>query len=138
MQAKRDGDTLNVQAALHMAKDNPATDLGEDSDLFLPCHVRGNTSLDTNSLTFRSDKLTDTKRRVWPILWFVDKLGKASCRHLPAIHAITCCDTTSIIFGIGKGFLFKGLSDRVFKKNLDIFFLARMLSFKMMWSKLMK
>ena len=38
-----------------------------------------------------------------------DKLGKETCHQLPSVHAIGGCDTTSGIFGLGKGGIFKKL-----------------------------
>jgi hypothetical protein len=34
------------------------------------------------------------------------------CKILPAVHAVTGCDTTSSMFGIGKRTVFKVLKDR--------------------------
>ncbi|KAH3698671.1 hypothetical protein DPMN_086217 [Dreissena polymorpha] len=44
-------------------------------------------------------------------MWSVQKtktvLGPQLCNILPALHALTGCDTNSRIFGIGKGIAFK-------------------------------
>ncbi|KAG1681838.1 Galactosylceramide sulfotransferase [Nymphon striatum] len=43
------------------------------------------------------------KKRVWDIVNLRQQLGKELCCLLPVIHAIEGCDTTSRIFGRGKG-----------------------------------
>lgn len=41
-------------------------------------------------------------KRSSPILLLRQKLGKKLCKGLPAFHALTGCDTTSAIAGVGK------------------------------------
>jgi hypothetical protein len=38
-------------------------------------------------------------------------LGAVLCRALPAAHALTGCDTTVSIFGVGKKTMYKVLKD---------------------------
>jgi len=40
--------------------------------------------------------------KVWDIQATCSVLGSNLCRHLPFLHALLGCDTTSRLFGIGK------------------------------------
>lgn len=54
----------------------------------------------------------------WDILQTKRLLGENVCSMLPFIHAITGCDTTSRVFGIGKGMaLKKMISDNYLKEQ---------------------
>lgn len=43
-----------------------------------------------------------TRERFIPVHSLASELGKATCQSLPSVHAITGCDSTNAIFGIGK------------------------------------
>ena len=62
-------------------------------------------------IIFKSDKVSNCKNRIWPILWLVKKLGEHTCLHLPVLQAFTGCDTTSRLFGIGKSQLMKKMPE---------------------------
>lgn len=78
--------------------------IGEDTDLLvLLCFY---CSDDSKGLVFRSERKSgekEVKRRVWDIVYLRKQLGRELCSVLPVIHAIGGCDTTSRLFGIGKG-----------------------------------
>ena len=46
-------------------------------------------------------------RRYIPVHDLCSSLSSIICEILPAVHALTGCDTTSAIFGIGKQSVFK-------------------------------
>lgn len=46
-------------------------------------------------------------RRYIPVHDLCSSLSSITCEILPAVHALTGCDTTSAIFGIGKKSVFK-------------------------------
>ena len=56
-----------------------------------------------NILQLRIKTSSGKKIRVWDITKTKIVLGEEICRLLPALHAMTGCDTTSRLFGIGKG-----------------------------------
>ena len=45
-------------------------------------------------------------------------IGSSACRQIPTIHAIAGCDTTSAIFGFGKGTVFKKLTKYIHSEKL--------------------
>ena len=48
------------------------------------------------------DKKQKKKRRIWNILRPKTRLGELNCNNLLFAHVLLGCDTTSIVFGIGK------------------------------------
>ena len=119
--AASDADLFICQTAVDSASRCPTTLMGEDTDLLvLLCfHAKPN-SFD---LYFRSEgKQTTKKRRIWNIKWLQQALGPDTCQLLPFVHAISGCDTTSRLFGIGKGVPLKKLkSNPDFKQQAEIF-----------------
>ena len=53
-------------------------------------------------------------RRFLPIHQLCSSLPEIICRVLPAVHALSGCDTTSSLFGIGKKSVFKVLKEAAF------------------------
>lgn len=79
---------------------------------------------DMDDLIFRSDKAVkpdkNTKIREWQINALQTSLGEKLCHLLPIIHAIGGCDTTSRLYGIGKGLPLKqAMSNSSFAKRLE-------------------
>ena len=102
-----DADGTIVQTAVACAATNPTTVIGEDTDLLvLLCfHV----SPASRRIYFRSDIRSNKKKRVWDIKQVQQALGQQMCRFLLFSHAITGCDTTSRMFGVGKNVPLKKL-----------------------------
>ena len=48
---------------------------------------------------------------MWNIKEVKTKLGTFECKHMPFLHAFLGCDTTSRLFGIGKGSIIKKFRD---------------------------
>ena len=120
--SQNDADLLIVETAIRRAADQPVVVIGEDTDLLiLLCH-HVNQAL--NTVIFRSDaKFMSRKQRVWDIQRLQQALGGEVCQALPFMHAITGCDTTSRLFGVGKGILtLKKLQEaRIFTEAVDVF-----------------
>ena len=57
---------------------------------------------------------------MYPVKWIGERLGPDLCNVLPAIHAFGGCDTTSRLFGKGKGLLLKMTSNVIVKNSLDV------------------
>jgi hypothetical protein len=92
--------------------------IGEDTDvLVLLCHYSNDNS---KGLVFRSDRKT-AKSRAWDIDLMRHILGIELCRVLPLLHAIGGCDTTSRLYGIGKGLAVKKFQNGgSFKAQIEI------------------
>ena len=101
LQAVGDADVLIANTAVASAAESPTTVIGEDTDLLvlLICH----TDPESHTLYMQSDKKKSKKFRVWDMHWFQRSLWTEMCSLLPFAHAIAGCDTTSHLFGIGKG-----------------------------------
>ena len=95
------------------------TVIGEDTHvLVLLCH-----HVDTQSqdVYHRSAGRRNAKPRVWDIHWLQRTLGPQACRLLPFAHAIAGCDTTSRLFGIGKGVALQKLNSApIFKQMAEV------------------
>ena len=82
-------------------------------DLFMQCSTRGTTK----------------KNRTWDIKVTQSELGADSCNNILFIHAILGCDTTSRLYGLGKGLslkrftssaLFRDKSEQFCKKDATV------------------
>ena len=67
----------------------------------------------TRELWFQTGTITALKdgRRYIPVHDLCKSLSAVLCRMLPAAHALTGCDTTSVMFGIGKKSVYKLLKE---------------------------
>ena len=65
----------------------------------------------TTEMWFQTGSVTSVKdgRRFIPVHDLCKSLGPIVCKILPAAHALTGCDTTSSLFGIGKKSVLKTL-----------------------------
>ena len=76
--------------------------VGEDTDLIVLLCYHAN--LDFHDIFFCSEpKKNLEKFHVWNIRATKEKLGQDICSNILFIHAILGCDTTSCLYGIGKG-----------------------------------
>lgn len=101
--AENDADTLIVQTAIDSAQTMKTVLVGEDTDLLvLLCYHMTLTS--PHNIVFQSEMKQSTKKfKVWDIKKTLQTLDGQLCKALPFIHAISGCDTTSRLFGVGKG-----------------------------------
>lgn len=84
-----------------------------DTDVLILCIHYFPSMQHTQELWFHTGSITNTKdgRRLIPVHSICSILNPVLCNILPAAHAITGCDTTSSLFGIGKRTVFKVLKD---------------------------
>ena len=118
--AKHDADVLIVQTAIASARTKDTVLVGDDTDLLvlLLHHADLNAQL---FLAPEPKKATKT-RRIWCIKQTKELLGPKVCDNLLFIHAILGCDSTSRLFGIGKGMALKKVkSDTSFLKQAKVF-----------------
>ena len=99
LNAKGDADQLIAQTAIDNAINFTTQVIGEDTDIFqlLVCLLKPN----SKGLYMITEK-RNAKHPILDIKSIRDKLGNDCAKCLPVIHAISGCDTTSKLFGIGK------------------------------------
>jgi len=104
--ASADADVLVVKTAVQQAATQRTTLVGDDTDLLvLLCyHVQ----MDSFKVYFSPrSKPTSKKTSVWDIQETKQNLGDSICKDILFLHAILGCDTTSKVYGIGKGVVLK-------------------------------
>jgi 5'-3' exonuclease len=84
------------------------TVVGEDTDVLVLLLFH---SPLTSHIIYRSDKSAKYPQRCWDIQKTQDVLGQSVLSVLPVMYALTGCDTTSRIFGIGKSAAIKKASN---------------------------
>ena len=120
-QAPGDADVTIVRAAVDSGQSTPTVLVGDDTDLLvLLCY---HTDIHGCDVFFRPEPKTNvTRRRVWNIKKVKQQLGPEVCENLLFIHAFLGCDTTSRIFGLGKGAaLKKFISSAYFREQAKVF-----------------
>ena len=118
LHAAGDADMLIVNTAVECSKSGRTFLIGEDTDLLvLLCH-QGH--YEPGELYFRTDK-RNAKHKIWDIGRLRLSLGDDLCQMLPFVHAICGCDTTSRLYGIGKGAVLKKAKDEHFKTWAKVF-----------------
>ena len=97
-----DADLLIVQKAVESCKSRNTVLVGDDTDLLILLIYHAN--IESNDLFFKPEAKKSTKNpRVWNIKTVKQSLGPSMSLHILFIHAILGCDTTSRLYGIGKG-----------------------------------
>ena len=95
--------------------------MGDDTDLIvLLCFYA---DLNAHDSFMRSKaKLTTKKNCMWQIKAVKDQLGKYVCDNILFINAVLGCDTTSWLYGLGKGASLKKLgSSQHFQRQAEQF-----------------
>ncbi len=119
--ASGDADLLIVQKAVQSATTNNTVLVGDDTDfIVLLCY---HANLESHDLFFRPElKMNTKKHRIWNIKATKEKLGPDICNNILFIHAFLGCDTTSRIYGIGKGAsLGKFKTSSTFREQAKVF-----------------
>ena len=119
--ASGDADFLIVQKAVQSATTNNTVLVGDDTDLIvLLCY---HASLESHNLFFCPEPKKNTKKvRVWNIKVTKEKLGQDICQSILFMHAFLGCDTTSSLYGIGKGmYLSKFKASCMFREQAKVF-----------------
>jgi hypothetical protein len=85
-----------------------------DTAVLLLCILFFPSMRNTKELWFKTGTVTRTKdgRRYLPVHDACHIQGPLVCKLLPAVHALTGCDTTSSFFGIGKKTVLKNFHRR--------------------------
>ena len=121
--ARGDADVLIVQTAIQAASTSNTVVIGDDTDLLiLLCYY---TPIDSShKVYFRPEAKTGTHKlpRCWNIQHTKDILGACVSENMLFGHALLGCDTTSRVFGIGKGVALKQLrSSEDFNVQAEVF-----------------
>ncbi|KAG1678943.1 hypothetical protein GQR58_013119 [Nymphon striatum] len=120
--ATGDADFLIAQTAVGCADSGETILVGDDTDLLvLFCYHVKDVS---DNIFFRPEPKAGTKKspRCWDIKALQRILGRNVCNYLLLAHAMLGCDTTSRVFGIGKGVAIKHMrNDTDFKSHADVF-----------------
>ena len=102
-QARSDNDFLIVQTAIELAKAKDTALVGDDTDLLVLLIFHADTA-GSNEIYLRPEpKQNSSKERLWNIKKTKKTLGPVVSSNILFVHAILGCDTTSRVFGIGKG-----------------------------------
>jgi len=80
-----------------------------DTDVLLLCLHYYSQMVNTEEIWFQTGAVSNIKdgRRFLPVHELYRYTGVSVCSLLPAVHALTGCDTTSSFFGIGKKSVYK-------------------------------
>ena len=113
--AEADADVLIALTAVESSHTTPTILLGEDTYLLVLLLYHADASLD--QIYFKSLSTSKVKTKSWDILKTKALLGPEICTLLPLVHAMSGCDTTSRMFGIGKGFTLKKLEESLFLRS---------------------
>ena len=87
--------------------------MGDDTDLLVLLIYH--TKLIHNEIFFIPEPKKNSKCRIWNVKQVKTELGSFVCKHILFLHAMLGCDTTSRLFGIGKGTILKK-----FKANVEL------------------
>jgi hypothetical protein len=98
--ARGDADTLIAKRGIDKSLHGPVAVNGEDTDL-LVLLIHYIDPITSNDVIFYSDHQSK-ENKIWDIRRTHLILPRNISRHLTLIHAITGCDTTSRVYGIGK------------------------------------
>ena len=105
------------------AASNSATAVvGEDTDLLVLLCLHADVK--SQPLFFKSEKKQTAKKnhKVWHINRVKSVMGPVLCLLLPFVHAVSGSDTTSRLYGVGKGAALRKLrSDSAFKEVAYVF-----------------
>lgn len=95
--------------------------IGDDTDLLVLLIYHANAN--NQSIYLKSEGKKGQLGKIWDIKDIHGKLGMVICHRLLFAHAKLGCDTTSRLFGLGKGLAIKTLAsnDEDFNKAADIF-----------------
>ena len=108
--AKADADVLIVQTASDSAYTTSTVVVGDDTDLLVVlCYHTPNINTHDTYLRPERRRSANTLTRCWNINITKQILGPGICENILFAHALLGCDTTSRVFGIGKGVALKHL-----------------------------
>jgi hypothetical protein len=115
-----DADLLIAKTAVCCVLSSEVIVIVEDTDLLvlLIHHV----NQQCKWVIFKSDKMAKNKKmKIWNVQQTKGFLEEDICHLLPFLHSLTGCDSTSRLFGIGKGIALKRLNQEYLKAQGQLF-----------------
>ena len=110
---KGDADVLIVLKALELANTKDTVLIGDDTDLLVLLLSKDMPQSSKKIFFAPEPKKIHSKTRIWDIKQVKVDLGSFICQHLLFLHALSGCDTTSRLYGIGKGPILKKLKNNI-------------------------
>ena len=115
-----DADYTIAMKAVESAESIDTVLIGEDTDLLVLLLYHANHQ--SKEIYFMPEPRKNSKLRVWNIKEAKEKLGTYICKHILFLHAFLGSDTTSRIYGYGKGALMKKIrSNSTLKQSATVF-----------------
>ena len=121
--APGDADVLIVQKTVESSTMMDAVLVGDDTDLLVLLCYHYHANLNSYNIFFRPEPKKNTKNpKVWNIKAVKEQLGFEICNNILFLHAVLGCDTTSQLYGIGKGTSLKKFkSSKHFQEQAKVF-----------------
>ena len=116
-----DADFDIVNKAKSVSTDMAAVVVGEDTDLLILLLHHAKQDQKSIYLSPQQKQSAMKKARVWDIKFCQRVLGSETCQSILFLHAFLGCDTTSSLFGIGKGLSLKCLKRMQNSRSVQIF-----------------
>ena len=123
--AREDADLLIVMTTVEYAQSTDTILIGDDTDLLVLLIYHAD--LNGNGIFFVPEpKMSMGKKRTWDIKTLKRCLGPNVCHNIFCstnfVHALLGCDTTSRVYGLGKGLGLKKLkADATFCEQAELF-----------------
>ena len=120
--AEEDADLIFAQTAVQSAATKNTVLMADDTDLvILLCYYAEPDGFDL-FMQFSTRGTTKKNRLLWDIKVTQSELGAYICNNILFIHAIFGCDTTSRLYGLGKGLSLKRFtSSALFRDKAEQF-----------------
>ncbi|KAK6191116.1 hypothetical protein SNE40_002860 [Patella caerulea] len=100
--ASGDADVLIVPTAIESAQHHDTVLIGEDTDLLVLLFHHIKDAKNKVFFTTEPKKMSLKPTKCWDITTARSLLGPSLCEHLLFLHAVSGCDTTSRLYGVGK------------------------------------
>ena len=105
-----DADVLIAKTAIESEASLDTILVGDDIDLLIL--LIHHAPLDKHDIFFTSERKKNSMNHIWNIKGVKTGLGTFVCKHMLFLHAVLGCDTTSRLFGIGKGSILKKFKEK--------------------------
>lgn len=106
-EAVNDADTLIVQTALQIANKNTVTVVADDTDILVLLVSHYQSDMADVFMLSEIARSRSAKVCLIPVRAVKEHIGQKAALQILAIHALSGCDTTSAVFGHGKGTVFR-------------------------------
>ena len=109
-QAKDDADTVIVRTALDIAsKVEPVTVVADDTDILVLLVHHFKPDMGDMYMLSEITRLRSARMSIVAIREVRESIGTTASQQLLAVHALSVCDSTSALYGHGKGSVFRNL-----------------------------